>query len=103
VVFVCGLTVSTYKLTNNVKYPNIVEDARSSLQKLRGMHADVMLASHGFYFDFENKAARQKPGAPNLFVDPTELARHLNEMEKDLDDALQAQERQRKTSAVAGN
>jgi len=95
VVFVCGLTVSTYKLTNNEKYPNIVEDARTSLRKFRAMHADVMLAPHGFYFDYEAKAARQKPESPNPFVDPTELGRHVDEMEKDLNDALQAQERQR--------
>lgn len=103
VVFVCGLTVSTYKLTNNVKYPNIVEDARYSLQKLRAMHADVMLASHGFYFDYESKAARQKPMAPNPFIDPNELQRHVAEMEKDLDDALNAQERQRGAASKGEN
>jgi metallo-beta-lactamase class B len=95
VLFVCGLTVSPYKLTNNDRYPAIVQDEHDSLKKLRSMRADVMLASHGFYFDLANKASRQKPGAANPFVDPTELARHLAEMEKDLDDALQAQERQR--------
>jgi metallo-beta-lactamase class B len=46
VLFVCALTVSPYKLTNNDKYPNIVEDERSTLHKLRSMHADVMLAPH---------------------------------------------------------
>ncbi len=95
VLFVCGLTVSVYKLSNNDAYPNIVEDARNSLKKLSAMHADVMLASHGFYFDFERKAAQQKPGAPNPFVDPGELARHIAEMQKDLDDAVESQERQR--------
>jgi hypothetical protein len=54
-----------------------------------------MLATHGFYFDLENKAARQKMGAANPFVDPGELVRHLTEMEKDFEEALQAQERQR--------
>lgn len=95
VLFLCGLTASLYKLTNNNEYPNIVEDELNSLQKLRGMHADVMLASHGFYFDLEHKAARQKAGAPNPFVDPGELARHIAEMEKDFEEALQGQERQR--------
>lgn len=95
VIFLCGLTASPYKLTNNDKYPNIVEDERNTLQKLRGMHADVMLASHGFYFDLEGKAVRQKAGAPNPFVDPGELGRHVAEMEKDFEEALQAQERQR--------
>ena len=95
VLFLCGLTASLYKLTNNDKYPNIVEDVRSTLRRLRGMHADVLLASHGFYFDLEGKAARRKAGAPNPFVDPDELGRHVAEMEKDFEEALQAQERQR--------
>jgi metallo-beta-lactamase class B len=95
VLFLCGLTVSLYKLTNNAEYPNIVADARSSLMKLGGMHADVLLAAHGFWFDLAGKAARQREGAPNPFIDPGELGRHLTEMEQDLDQALQAQELQR--------
>jgi metallo-beta-lactamase class B len=94
VLFLCGLTVSPYKLTNNDKYPNIVQDERSTLQRLGGMHADVLLAPHGFYFDLEGKVARQKAGAPNLFVDPDEVGRHVSEMKKDLEEALQAQEKQ---------
>ena len=95
VLFLCGLTASLYKLTNNDQYPNLVEDERNTLAKLRGIHADIMLASHGFYFDLAGKAARQKPGGPNPFIDPNELARHVGEMEKDLEQALLAQERQR--------
>lgn len=95
VLFLCGLTVSPYKLTNNVQYPNIVEDARNTLKRLRTMHADVLLASHGFYFDLEGKVARQKQGNGNPFMDPAELGRHLTEMEKDLDQAVERQERQR--------
>ncbi len=95
VLFLCGLTVSTYKLTNNEHYPNIVDDIRSSFTKLRGMHADVLLAAHGFWFDLDGKAARQKEGVPNPFIDPQELGRHLTEMENDLEQALQAQERRR--------
>ena len=95
VLFLCGLTSSLYKLTNNDRYPNIVEDVRRTLQRLRSMHADVMLASHGFWFDLEGKAARQKAGAPNPFVDPGELGRHVAEIERDFEGALHAQERQR--------
>jgi metallo-beta-lactamase class B len=95
VLFLCGLTVSPFKLTNNEKYPNIVADMRSTFMQLRGMHADVLLAAHGFWFDLEGKAARQKKGGPNPFIDPDELGRHLSEMEKDFEQALQAQERQR--------
>jgi len=95
VLFLCGLTASVYKLTNNDKYPNIVDDERNTLRKLRGMYADVLLASHGFYFDLTGKAARQKAGALNPFIDPDELSRHVTEMEKEFEEALQAQERQR--------
>ena len=95
VLFLCGLTVSPYKLTNNDHYPNIVQDAQSSLRRLSSMHADVLLAPHGFYFDLEGKAARQKDGAPNPFIDPAELGRHSTEMENDFKQALEAQERQR--------
>jgi metallo-beta-lactamase class B len=95
VLFLCSLTASLYKLANNEKYPNIIDDVRGTLRKLRAMHADVMLATHGFYFDLEGKAARQKTGASNPFVDPNELSRHVAEMEKDFEEALQAQEQQR--------
>jgi metallo-beta-lactamase class B len=94
-LFLCGLTVSPFKLTNNEQYPNIVEDVRNTLIRLRSMHADVLLAAHGFWFDLEGKAARQKSGVLNPFIDPGELARHVAEMEKDFEDALQAQERRR--------
>ena len=56
------------------------------------MHADVLLAPYGFYFDLEGKLARQKVRAPNPFVDPDELGRHVSEMKKDFEEALQAQE-----------
>ena len=95
VLFVCALTASLYKLTNNTAYPNIVEDVRSTLGRLGKMHADVMLAPHGFYFDLEGKAARQKADGPNPFIDPEELPRHLADIEKEFNDALQAQEKQR--------
>jgi metallo-beta-lactamase class B len=95
VLFLCGLTASPYKLTNNDHYPNILQDAQNSLLKLRRMHVDVLLAAHAFWFDLEGKAARQKKGAPNPFVDPDELGRHLTEMEGDLNQAFQAQEQQR--------
>src|SRR5262249_28581023 len=96
VVFVCGLVVSPFKLTNNAVYPAVAEDARRSIARLRDMKADVMLGAHGFWFDLTGKAKRIARGrVPNPFVDPGELGRHLDEVEKDLDEALTAQERQR--------
>ena len=83
VLFLCGLTVSLYKLSNNAEYPDIVADVRSSLTKLRGVHADVLLAAHGFWFDLEGKAARQREGAPNPFIDPDGYKKFIAQAEQD--------------------
>ena len=103
VVFLCGLTVSPFKLTNNPVYPGLADDARRSIARLRTLKADVLLAAHGFWFDLSGKAKRlalaRKQHASNPFVDPGELGRHLDEMQQDLDRALQAQERPRPAAA----
>src|SRR5215469_4164596 len=99
VVFVCGVTVAPFKLTNNPVYPAVAEEARRSIARLRSMHADVMLAAHGFWFDLTGKAARlaraRQSGAGNPFVDAGQLGRHLDELERDLGEALAAQEHER--------
>jgi hypothetical protein len=46
-------------------------------------------------FRLEGKAVRQTKGGANPFIDTGELGRHLAEMEKDLEQALQSQERRR--------
>ncbi|HET6983208.1 MAG TPA: subclass B3 metallo-beta-lactamase [Myxococcaceae bacterium] len=96
VVFLCGLVVSPFKLTNNPVYPAVAEDARRSIARVRALKADVFLAAHGFWFDLTGKAKRlARSRAPNPFIDPGALGRHLAEVEKDLDEALAAQERPR--------
>jgi metallo-beta-lactamase class B len=99
VVFLCGLTVSPFKLTNNPVYPAVLADTRRSMARVRSLPVDVFLAAHGFWFDLTGKAARlrkaRQTGAANPFVDPGELGRHLDELERDLADALAAQERER--------
>jgi hypothetical protein len=52
------------------------------MMKLRGMHADILLAAHGFWFDLEGKGSSPTLGAPNPFIDSGELARHLNEIKQ---------------------
>ena len=100
VVFVCGLVVSPFKLTNNSVYPTVAADDRGSIARLRSARADVMLAAHGFWFDLTGKAerlakARRDGDSANPFVDPGELGRHLDELERDLDETLAAQEHER--------
>lgn len=99
VVFLCGITVSPFKLTNNPVYPEVAVDARRSIARVRSLPVDVMLAAHGFWFDLTGKASRlaraRRSGAANPFIDPGELGRHLDELERDLTEALAAQERER--------
>lgn len=99
VVFLCGLTVSPFKLTNNSAYPAVVSDTRRSIARVRSLPADVMLAAHGFWFDLTSKAARlakaRRNGGANPFIDPGQLGRHLDELERDLAEALAAQEHER--------
>jgi len=102
VVFLCGLTVAPFKLTNNPVYPEVASDARRSIARVRSLPVDVMLAAHGFWFDLTGKASRlaraRRSGAANAanpFIDAGELGRHLDELERDLDQALAAQERSR--------
>jgi len=100
VVFLCGLTVSPFKLTNNPSYPALVADVRRSIARARALPADVMLAAHGFWFDLTGKAkrlaqARKRGDGANPFIDPGQLGRHLDELERDLDESLAAQERER--------
>jgi hypothetical protein len=81
------------KRTNNDKYPNIVEDKRSATTA--GRHACRCFAcASRLLFRSGRQARATESGAPNPFVDPDELGRHVSEMKKDFKEALQAQEKQ---------
>jgi hypothetical protein len=78
----------------------VAADAQRSIARLRQVPADVMLGAHGSWFDLTGKATRlaqaRKRGDPaNPFVDPGQLRRHLDEVAKELDESLAAQERER--------
>ena len=77
VVFYCSTSVPGYPLVNNREYPNIVSDYEHSFEKLKKLRCDVFLANHTGFFDMRQKLARVHPGAPNPFVDPTELQRFV--------------------------
>ena len=53
-----------------------------------------MLPPHAFWYDLEGKAARlARAPRPNPVLDPGELRRHLEVMERDLEEAVRAQQR----------
>lgn len=72
-LYYCSTSVAANRLAGKGQYPGIVADYRAAFAKLEGMRADVFLAPHGEQFGLAAKRAALKPGAPNPFVDPTEL------------------------------
>jgi metallo-beta-lactamase class B len=92
VLFSCSITVGGSDLIANRQYPGITADFKHSFAKLQALKADMLLAPHGFQFDLDAKRARMKQGAPNPFVDPSELARYVAANERDYDHELARQE-----------
>jgi metallo-beta-lactamase class B len=74
VLFHCSTSVVD-TLVGNRTYPNIVSDYERTFARLRDMKADVFLANHPMFFRMSEKRAAITPGAPNPFVDPSELHR----------------------------
>lgn len=73
VMFFCSISVAGNPIAGKLAYPTIVQDYRASFTRLKTMKADIFLAPHGGQFHMEEKLARVKPGAPNPFIDPSEL------------------------------
>lgn len=75
VVYYCSTSVALNKLAPKEQYKGIVADYRRSFTALGKLKADIFLAPHGEQFDLAAKRAKLTPGAPNPFIDPTELQR----------------------------
>lgn len=75
VVYYCSTSVALNRLAPKEQYKGIVADYRRSFAALGKMKADIFLAPHAEQFDLAAKRAKLKPGAPNPFIDPTELQR----------------------------
>ncbi len=86
VVFVGSPTVPRqYNLTTNPRYPNAVDDYRKQFKILHSLHPDVFLASHGNFFDLREKLKTHE------FVNPTEYAAFVDEMEQAFERAAAAE------------
>jgi metallo-beta-lactamase class B len=91
VVWICSLSVPGYKLVNNPKYPNIVEDYQHSFGIARKMHADVFLAPHPEFFNMKERYDRLMAGDKKAFVDPTALRRYVAGAEEAFNKELEKQ------------
>lgn len=90
-LYYCSTSVALNKLAPAGQYPGIVADYRATFAKLASMKADVFLAPHAEQFDLADKRAKLKPGAPNPFVDPTELQKTLAASKAAFDEACAKQ------------
>ncbi|MGH9202960.1 MAG: subclass B3 metallo-beta-lactamase, partial [Vicinamibacterales bacterium] len=82
VIFYCSTSMAA-PLVGNTLYPHIVQDYERTFARMRTLSSDVFLAVHPEYFDMQSKRKKMKPGAPNPFVDPTELARYIEQSERE--------------------
>lgn len=81
VFFHCSATVAGQSLHPQA-YPGIIANFRALFPKVRAMKADIFLANHDSFFDLHVKRAKLKAGDANAFVDPGELGRFNDAMEK---------------------
>ena len=77
VLFFCGSTSIFTPLVRKPRYPGIAADYERSFRVFRALPSDVFLPGHPDQFDMYSKRKKMRPGAPNPFVDPTELGRFV--------------------------
>ena len=97
VVFASSLTTLDYALVDNPKYPNITADFSNTFTTLKKIPADVLLSSHGSFFDLTEKSAKLRAGAkPNPFVGRAQYKNFIARMEKAFQDKLSQQVKKQK-------
>jgi metallo-beta-lactamase class B len=92
VLFLCSVSAPGYKLVNNPKYPNIVDDYRETFRRLNTMHVDVFLAAHGSMFNLDEKRHALAEGKPNPFIVPGEFATYMKKAEAGFNSQLAEQQ-----------
>jgi metallo-beta-lactamase class B len=96
VMFFCSISGGGNPLVGNAAWPGIAQAYKQSFARLEKMQTDIFLAPHGNQFGLAAKLARMeasegKAGAPNPFIDPSELHRFLAQARKDYDTELARQ------------
>lgn len=83
VVIIGSASVPGYKLVNNSKYPNIVEDYEQTFRVLKTLSCDLFLAPHGSFFEMKEKMEKLDSGAKtNPFIDPKGYRGYIERAEK---------------------
>jgi metallo-beta-lactamase class B len=83
VVIVGSPNVNTgYRLVNNTQYPGMAADYEKCFRVLRALPCDIFLGAHGEYFGMDEKLARMKAGAGNVFIDAAGYRAYVAEREQ---------------------
>lgn len=82
-----------YILVNNKEYPQIADDYVRSFKTLRAMHVDVFLASHGSFYNLNEKYPKLGQGGENPFIDPAGFRAHIDLKEKEFQAELEKQKK----------
>ena len=85
-----------YILVNNKNYPQIADDYVRSFKTLRAMHVDVFLASHGIFYNLDQKYAKLGKDGENPFIDPAGFQAHIDQKEKEFNAELEKQKNAQK-------
>jgi metallo-beta-lactamase class B len=91
VVIISSVSAPGYKLHDNQRYPEIVDDYHSSFDRLGNLDADVFLAPHAHFFRMKEMRARLDE-SPNPFIDREALALHLEHWRKQFESELEKQQ-----------
>jgi metallo-beta-lactamase class B len=83
IVIISSASVPGYTLTNNTKYPKIIDDYAYTFKVLKTLPCDVFLAPHGSMFGLLEKQERLKKNAQtNPFIDPQGYRAYIEKAEK---------------------
>ncbi len=82
-----------YILVNNKDYPQIADDYIRSFKTLRAMHVDVFLASHGSFYNLDEKYPKLGKQEANPFIDPAGFQAHIDLKEKEFYTELEKQKK----------
>ena len=92
VMFFSSITTGGNPLVNNTAWPGIADAYRATFAKMKAMKTDVFLAPHGDQMDLDTRLAALKPGAPNPFVDPSEMPKIMAIMQDRFEKELAKQQ-----------
>ena len=92
VVFYCSTSVAGNLLVNNPSYRDIVVDYESSFAALRKLPCDVFLGPHPAFFQMDDKLKRRNAGQHNVFIEPKELSKFIEDSQRDFELELARQQ-----------